>query len=88
MQGALGEGLRLHTIASKGLKVWPNPEVTLKLTDQYCCRIFSAAEGANITHGDIAALLGRLAEAGVDFIKTEHLYAFGGERGYTMGQGE
>jgi isocitrate dehydrogenase len=88
LEASVGNDLKLHTIASKGLKVWPNPEVTLKLTDQFCCRIFPHTEGATINHSDVAALLGRLAEAGVDFIKTEHLYQFDGVRGFTMGQGE
>lgn len=88
LQLALEGNVRLHTIASKGLKVWPNPEVLLKLTDQYCCRIFSTAEDGSLTHVEIAALLTRLAEIGVDFIKTEHLYEFDGQKGYTMGQGE
>lgn len=88
VEAALGGDLRLHTIASKGLKVWPNPEVSLKLTDQYCCRIVSKSDNQTVSHADVAALLVRLAEAGVDFIKTEHLYNFAGQRGYTMGQGE
>lgn len=88
VKAAVGGELHLHTIASKGLKVWPNPEVSLKLTDQYCCRVFPNIDGAEITHQDIAALLGRFAETGLDFIKTEHLYNFDGQRGYTMGQGE
>ena len=36
----------------------------------------------------IIALLGRLAEAGLDFIKTEHLYTFDGKPGFSLGQGE
>jgi isocitrate dehydrogenase len=36
----------------------------------------------------VIALLSRLHQAGFDFIKTEHLYAFDGERGYSLGQGE
>lgn len=85
---SVGNDLKLHTIASKGLKVWPSPEVSLKLTDQFCCRILPEGEGVTITHGDVAALLGRMADAGIDFIKTEHLYNFDGVRGYTIGQGE
>lgn len=88
LQASLGDKLKLHTIASKGLKVWPNPEVSLKLTDQFCCRFLAKDENAAITHADIVALLGRLQEKQVDFIKTEHLYFFNGERGFTMGQGE
>lgn len=88
LHASVGNDLKLHTVASKGLKVWPDPEVTLKLTDQFCCRIMPEGEGTSISHGDIAALLGRMAEAGIDFIKTEHLYNFDGQRGYTIGQGE
>ena len=84
----VGNVLRLHTIASKGLKVWPNAEVTMKLSDQFCCRLFAQNDNATISHSDVAALLSRLAGEGLDFIKTEHLYNFGKERGYTMGQGE
>jgi isocitrate dehydrogenase len=88
LHASVGNDLKLHTIASKGLKVWPNPEVTLKLTDQFCCRVMPQTENATFTHNDVADLLGRMAEAGIDFIKTEHLYNFDGERGYTVGQGE
>ncbi|MCH2546158.1 MAG: NADP-dependent isocitrate dehydrogenase [Alphaproteobacteria bacterium] len=88
LHSSIGNDMKLHTIASKGLKVWPEPEVTLKLTDQYCCRVMPQNVNAPVTHGDVATLLGRMAEAGLDFIKTEHLYNFDGKRGYTIGQGE
>jgi isocitrate dehydrogenase len=39
-------------------------------------------------HIIVADLLSRLAEAKFDFIKTEHLYNFDGEAGYSMGQGQ
>lgn len=89
LQANLIEGLKIHTISSKGLKVWPNPEVNLKLTDQFNVRIFPDSEGeAVISHRVVAGQLMNFAEAGIDFIKTEHLYHFDGKRGYTMGQGE
>ena len=34
------------------------------------------------------ALLGRVAGAGIDWIKTEHLYNFDGKAGYSLGQGQ
>jgi isocitrate dehydrogenase len=34
------------------------------------------------------SLLGRIADAGYDFIKTEGLYTFDGERGFSLDQGE
>lgn len=88
LHASVGNDLKLHTIASKGLKVWPNPEVTLKLTDQFCCRVMPQGDNATLSHNDVVDLLGRMTEAGIDFIKTEHLYNFDGERGYTVGQGE
>jgi hypothetical protein len=33
-------------------------------------------------------LLGRISEAGLDFIKIENLYTFDGQMGFTPGQGE
>ncbi len=41
-----------------------------------------------MTHAEIASLLRRLAEAELDVIKTESLYTFDGEPGYSPGQGE
>lgn len=36
----------------------------------------------------ILELLGRLHRAGVDFVKTEHLYTFDGVPGFSLGQGQ
>jgi isocitrate dehydrogenase len=33
-------------------------------------------------------LLGRIAEAGLDFIKSENLYNFDGVPGFALGQGQ
>lgn len=88
LEAAAGDAFRLYTIASKGLKVWPDTEVSAKLSDQLCCRFLAKQENAVVKHVDIAALLTRLAGKEIDFIKTEHLYYFAGERGFTAGQGE
>ena len=45
-----------------------------------------SADGIDGT--DISRLLMRIAEAGFDAVKTENLYAFDGERGYSQAQGE
>ncbi|MCB0790079.1 MAG: hypothetical protein KDB75_12290, partial [Flavobacteriales bacterium] len=36
----------------------------------------------------VLALLNALHGAGVEVVKTEHLYLFDGERGFSLGQGE
>jgi isocitrate dehydrogenase len=55
-------------------------------TDHWRCR-FLATDGV-CTHSQISSLMLRIANAGFDFIKTEHLYEFDGERGYSLAQGE
>ena len=40
-----------------------------------------------MTHAQIVSLLKRVGEAGFDFIKTENLYNFDGQRGYSLDQG-
>jgi isocitrate dehydrogenase len=41
-----------------------------------------------IKHKQIVDLLAKVSEAGFDFIKTENLCNFDGERGYSLDQGE
>ena len=50
--------------------------------------IMSRVNGNTITHQQIIDVLGRIAAAGFDFIKTENLCNFDGERGYSLDQGE
>jgi isocitrate dehydrogenase len=77
--------LPLESIGNRGLAVWPNAPGEVFCTDHWRCRF--KAEGA-IPHHAIVELLARAAEAGLDFIKTENLYTFDGEIGYSLGQGE
>ena len=67
------------------MKVWPNGLPETFCTDHYACR-FRATDGT-VSHKQIIALLDRFADAGLDFIKTEHLCTFDGERSYSLGQG-
>jgi isocitrate dehydrogenase len=41
-----------------------------------------------VSKDEIIGLLIRIKDAGLDFIKTENLYDFNGEHGYSLGQGE
>jgi isocitrate dehydrogenase len=85
MRAAEGDGLKLRTITNRGTKVWPEGIPDTFCTDHWCCR-YLAEHG--VSHTAVAALLTRLAAAGVDFIKTEHLYAFDGVPAFSLGQGE
>jgi isocitrate dehydrogenase len=84
---AAGPDFTLKMITNLGVKVYPNGMPETFCTDHWRCR-FMAARGGEATSGQVVALLGRIAAAGLDFIKTEHLCSFGGERGSSLGQGE
>ncbi len=87
LQPIASPGFKLMMMTSRGLKIWPDgmPE-TMRL-DECRCR-FLSPDGAPVLHAQIVELLGRIAAAGLDFVKTENLCTFDGERGYSLGQGE
>jgi isocitrate dehydrogenase len=41
-----------------------------------------------VTQAQIVALLGRIAETGMEIVKTENLRNYDGKAGYTLAQGE
>jgi isocitrate dehydrogenase len=82
---AVSGGLRLELITNRGTKVWPEGLPETVCADHWRCRFKGAGP---IRHADIVELLGRLSTAGLDFIKTEHLYTFDGAPGFSMGQGQ
>ena len=85
---ANGDGLALSMVSNRGQKVYPNGLPETFCVDHWRCRFMSTTDGARISHTQIIALLGRMAEAGFDFIKTENLCVFDGEAGYSLGQGQ
>ena len=87
LQKAGGKIMNLHMLSNRGVKVWPDGFPETFLSDHWRCR-FLAPGDAPIKHSDIVNLLGKVADAGVDFIKTENLCTFDGERAFTMEQGE
>jgi isocitrate dehydrogenase len=80
--------LRLVMISNRGQKVYPGGDPSTITTDHWRCRFQAAAEGAPVSTAQVLALLGRLAAAGLPFIKTEGLYTFDGEPGFSLGQGQ
>jgi len=83
-----GEGFKLTMISNRGVKVWPGGHTETFCSDHWRCRFLPESEGAKVVHSQVVSLLGRIAEAGYDFIKTEGLYTFDGERGFSLDQGE
>src|SRR5258705_2709972 len=83
-----GEGLKLTMISNRGVKVWPGGHTETFCSDHWRCRFLPASEGGKVSHAQVIGLLTRVADAGYDFIKTEGLYTFDGERGFSLDQGE
>lgn len=79
--------LRLKMITNRGVKVYPNGLPETFCTDHWRCR-FSVPDGSTVQPRDVLALQSAVLDAGFDIIKTENLYAFDGERAYSLGQGE
>jgi isocitrate dehydrogenase len=79
-----GDGLKLQTIANRGVKVYPGGVPDTFTVDHWRCRfVADAGEGSAVTHAQINSLLQRLDQAGLDVVKTENLYNFDGTKGYS-----
>jgi len=87
MQPLAGPEFSLKMMTSRGVKVWPDGQSETYRGDQFRCRLL-AADGRKVSYGDVVSVLGRIAQAGMIFAKTENLHSFDGERGYSLGQGE
>ena len=83
-----GDGLKLGMMSNRGVKVWPGGHSETFCSDHWRCRFMSQTDVNKVTHAQIISLLKRFADAGYDFIKTENLYNFDGQRGYSLDQGE
>lgn len=81
------EGVKLDMMSNRGVKVWPGGHSETFCSDHWRCRFLAREGGSSISHDQIISLLNRIAAAGLDFIKTENLYNFDGQRGYSLDQG-
>ncbi|GAB5467571.1 MAG: NADP-dependent isocitrate dehydrogenase [Rhodospirillales bacterium] len=87
MQKAVSQSFELSMITNRGVKVWPGGLPETFCTDHWRCR-YLALPGKQFNKAMIVELLKTLAQNGVDFIKTEQLFNFDGEPGYSLGQGQ
>jgi isocitrate dehydrogenase len=83
-----GDGLKLGMISNRGQVVWPSGQPAIFCVDHWRCRYLADPAGGTVKYAQIVSLLGRIAAAGFDFIKTENLYTFDGQIGYSVGTGE
>jgi isocitrate dehydrogenase len=81
-------GFRLTLISNRGVKVWPHGHPATFRTDHWRCRLRPAAPERGCRLADLPRVLSVLGEAGFEVIKTENLYTFDGQPGFSLGQGE
>ena len=86
IQALSGGGLDLGLITNRGVRVYPEGFPETFCSDHWRCR-FSSPYGP-VDYQQVLDLLERIHQAGFEVIKTENLYTFNGERGYSLGQGE
>lgn len=82
--------LELRLITNRGVKVWPEGYPETFCTDHWRCRFRprgGLADG-EVSRQSVAKLLTSLVDNGLDVIKSENLYLFDGEKGFSLGQGE
>lgn len=87
LQAVNADGLKMQLITNRGVKVYPEGMPETFCSDHWRVRFFNAEESA-ISHSQILEVLKQVQELGFDFIKTENLYTFDGERGFSLAQGE
>jgi len=94
LQDLAGPDLRLKIITNRGVKVYPQGHPETFCTDHWRCRFVAAGAPtaepgyAMVQYPQVLALMGRLTTAGHTIIKSENLYLFDGQRGFSLGQGE
>ncbi len=77
------DGLKLTAITNRGVKVWPDGMKETFCVDHWRCR-FEAGTNSSVSHSTILAQMEKFRSEGFDFIKTENLYTFDGQKGYTV----
>lgn len=80
--------LELQLITNRGVKVYPQGMDETFCTDHWRCRFCSKEMDQVLSYQQVVNLSQKLMDAGFDIIKTENLYLFDGERGFSLGQGQ
>ena len=81
-----GPDFKLDMLSNRGQKVYPDGAPETLCVDAYRCRFLGVNGEVDIV--SVIALLDRVAKAGHSFIKSEGLFTFDGEPGFSKGQGQ
>jgi isocitrate dehydrogenase len=79
--------VKLKMITNRGTKVWPEGHAETFCTDHWRCRYY-CDEMSDCGYQGMLYLLQQIHKAGFDVIKTENLYTFNGEPGFSAAQGQ
>ncbi|HEY5259741.1 MAG TPA: NADP-dependent isocitrate dehydrogenase [Rhabdochlamydiaceae bacterium] len=85
MSGIAASPMDLTMISNRGVRIWPEGQPETFCIEQFRCRYLKNQEP--VSQAEIGALLQKLSQAGCDIIKTENLYTFDGEAGYSSAKG-
>lgn len=83
----LNNGIELTMITNRGVKVWPNGFEETFCTDHWRCR-FEDTQGNSVPKSAIPHIMEKAIEEQIEIIKSENLYEFDGQKGYSLGQGQ
>ena len=79
--------LHLSMVTNRGTKVYPDGMPETFCTDHWRCRFKNEAL-EQISYSDVMKVLQQFSDKGLDVIKTENLYTFDGQAGFTAAQGQ
>jgi isocitrate dehydrogenase len=74
--------LGLSVISNRGVKVYPGGQPETFKSDHWICR-YLTNDSSVTDYKHVMNVMGKVSEAGFDVIKTENLYTFDGEAGYS-----
>ncbi len=73
--------LKLLFITNRGIKMWPEGKKETLTSDHWRCRFISETL---VNNTELVRLYEQIIKQGLDIVKTENLYTFDGERGYSQ----
>lgn len=74
-------GLKLESLSSRGMKMYPNANGSQAATDLWACR-YLPQDGEGISEAQIRETLSNLSAGGMEWVKMENLYTFDGVPGF------
>ena len=77
-----GSGLELKSIYSRGICIWPDQASHVVLSELLCLRFMQS--GSHLTGTQVVELLSKLQKQGITACKTQNLYLYDGEKGFSL----